>query len=79
MNMLEQVVLNSGYEKKDYGYFKVTENNTHWITLFSDKFFQMYAYYTNDPELEKVYDTGNILTAPEELQLLINIFQSNHK
>lgn len=73
------VVLSNGYEKKDYGYKKVTENNTHWITLFGEGKFQMYAYCTDDSEMDKVYDTGVIDKASElELQTLIKVLVANH-
>jgi len=78
-NPLLGVVLSSGYEKKDYGYKKVTENNTHWITLFGEGEFQMYAYYSEDTEMEKVYDTGVIDKASSvELQTLIRVLVENH-
>ena len=77
---LKGVILSNGYVKKDYGYRKVTENNTHWITLFGEGEFQMYAYYTEDIGMEKVYDTGVIdIASPAELETLIKVLVSNHE
>ena len=76
---LKDVILSNGYVKKDYGYRKVTENNTHWITLFGEGEFQMYAYFTEDIGMEKVYDTGVIdIASPDELETLIKVLVSNH-
>ena len=76
---LKDVILSNGYVKKDYGYRKVTENNTHWITLFGEGEFQMYAYYTEGIGMEKVYDTGVIdIASPDELETLIKVLVSNH-
>jgi hypothetical protein len=30
------VITSMGYKKESYGYKRVTDNNTHWITLFDD-------------------------------------------
>jgi hypothetical protein len=71
---LEGVVLSNGYNKQGYGYRKIMENNTHWITLFTSGGFQMYAYYTNDEEMEKIYDTGVVeKITPKELEVLISV------
>ena len=71
---LEGVVLSNGYNKQGYGYRKIMENNTHWITLFTSGGFQMYAYYTDDEEMEKIYDTGVVeKITPKELEVLIRV------
>jgi hypothetical protein len=34
----------------------------------------MYAYYTNDEEMEKIYDTGVVeKITPKELEVLISV------
>lgn len=69
----------NGYKKKAFGYFKVTKENTHWINFFDDGAFQMYAYWSEDPEFDKIYDTGIIREAGRiDLQFLITLFTSNH-
>lgn len=75
-NMLEAIVSN-GYVQVGYGYKKVTEENTHWITLF-DNNLQMYAYFTEDSEFDKIYDTGIIEVSVDELKTLIKILNYNH-
>jgi hypothetical protein len=71
---LEGVVLSNGYNKQGYGYRKIMGNNTHWITLFISGGFQMYAYYTDDEEMEKIYDTGVVeKITPKELEVLISV------
>jgi hypothetical protein len=75
---LIDALLNNGYLKEGYGYKKVTENNTHWVSLFEDCL-QMYAYFTEDEELDKVYDTGNVKVSEAELHILIKVFNHNHK
>jgi hypothetical protein len=71
---LEGVVLSNGYNKQGYGYRKIMGNNTHWITLFISGGFQMYAYYTDDEEMEKIYDTGVVeKITPKELEVLIRV------
>jgi len=71
---LEGVVLSNGYNKQGYGYRKTMGNNTHWITLFISGGFQMYAYYTDDEEMEKIYDTGVVeKITPKELEVLIRV------
>lgn len=75
---LLNVVLSNEYEKKGYGFKKETENVTHWITLFGDGQFQMYAYNTGDPDLEKVYDTGVINSSEKQLQMFIDVLLKNH-
>ena len=74
-NSFVSVVLANGYKKKGFGYVKVNENNTHWITFYILDEFQMYAYDSEDTEMEKIYDTGIIKTSESELQTLINVFQ----
>lgn len=67
----------SGYKKSGYGYKLVTTENTHWITVFQDCL-QMYAYFTEDPECEKIYDTGNIKIDTLSLSYFINVLTKNH-
>jgi hypothetical protein len=71
------VIISNGYIQEGYGYKKVTEENTHWITLFGDNL-QMYAYFTEDNECEKIYDTGIIEVSVDELQTLIRVLNHNH-
>jgi hypothetical protein len=78
MNEFESIVLGHGYVKKDYGYTKLTKENTHWITLFKGREFQMYAYFTEDPDCNKIYDTGIINCLGSELSFLILLFTQNH-
>jgi hypothetical protein len=72
------IITSNGYEKERNGYKRVTENNTHWITLFSDNSLQMYAYFTEDSDREKEYDTGIVNVSGDELETLIKILVSNH-
>ncbi len=74
----EETALQNGYIKKDYGYVKLTEENTHWITLFKSERLQMYAYFTEDEDFDKIYDTGILDISSEKLRTLIQIFNSNH-
>ena len=71
---LRKIALNSEYLKSGYGYKKITNDKTHWITFFSNDQFQMYGYYTDDSSMEKIYDTGIIHTTETEIQILIDIF-----
>ena len=71
------VITSMGYKKEGYGYKRVTDNNTHWITLFDDVL-QMYSYYTEYPEGEKEYDTGMVKVSNNELRTLINVLVNNH-
>jgi len=73
--------INSEYKKEGYGYKKVTKENTHWITFFTANgktSLQMYAYFTEDPEMEKVYDTGIIRLTEDQLGIFINVLLENH-
>lgn len=38
----------------------------------------MYAYFTEDEDFDKIYDTGVISVSESELQTLINVLNSNH-
>jgi len=71
------IITSNGYKKQGYGYKKVTDDNTHWITLYGD-LIQMYAYFTEDEEREKVYDTGMVKVSNNELETLINVLVNNH-
>jgi len=77
---MEEIILKNGYVKEGYGYKKLSNENTHWITLFGppsledSKQLQMYAYFSEDESFEKVYDTGIIIVDKEQLNTLINIF-----
>lgn len=74
-----KTVLSSGYKKRGYGYKKVTENVTHWITLFENNSFQMYAYENEDVRMENVYSTGIIKNADIfTFQKFIDLLTSNH-
>ena len=68
------IITSSGYVQKEYGYVKEIGENTHWITLFKDSGeLQMYAYFTEDEEFDKIYDTGIVSVNEYELQMLIKI------
>jgi hypothetical protein len=71
------IALSNGYVKKGYGYTKVTKENTHWITFF-DNSLQMYGYFTEDEDFDKVYDTGIVNVSDSELETLIKIFTTNY-
>ena len=71
------IIDSNGYTEQGYGYKKVTEENTHWITLFDDKL-QMYAYFTEDEDFDTIYDTGIVKVSAEELNILIKVLNSNH-
>lgn len=73
------IITSNGYKEEGYGYKKVTENNTHWITLFDNDSLQMYAYFTEDSECEKEYDTGIVNVSSDELEILIKVLVSNHE
>lgn len=74
-----KIATSNDYVKEGYGYKKITKDNTHWITFFEkDNTLQMYAYFTEDNEFEKIYDTGIIKVSEQELQTLINILNTNH-
>ena len=76
---MDKVIVSNGFIQEGYGYKKVTKYNTHWITLFIDKSkLQMYAYFSEDPELEKIYDTGIIEVSKEELETLISVLIKSH-
>jgi hypothetical protein len=81
------IITSNGYKKEGYGlldaaliskYKKVTENNTHWITLLDNDSLQMYAYFTEDSECEKEYDTGIVNVSGDELEILIKVLVNNH-
>lgn len=76
---MKTILLDCGYTKQNYGYVQVTIENTHWVTLFEDNSLQMYAYFTEDAECDKIYDTGIISVTESELKSLINILIGNHK
>ena len=73
------ILLKRGYIKESYGYKKVTENNTHWITMFEENKLQMYAYYSEDSEFEKIYCT-NVIDNIDSLTLdiLIDVLVNNN-
>lgn len=77
MNNLLEVVNLNGYTKHFYGYRKITNKHTHWITFFSESI-QMYGYSTDDEDMDKVYDTGMIKVDNSQLQLLINVWLFNY-
>lgn len=79
---IKDVVLSHGYEECGIGYKKVTDNNTHWVSIYSSSNkIQVFGFYTNEPEdsEEKMYDTGliNSMTA-YELDVLITMFLRSH-
>lgn len=69
----------TGYQQLKYGYFKDTAQIRHWITFFDSGGLQMYSYFRDDLEMEKVYDTGILgqVTEPE-LRVLISTFLKEH-
>jgi len=73
------VIHENGYVKIKYGYKKVTEKTTHWITVFEEDKIQMYGYETDDLELVSIYNTGIIFISPVNLQSFIDVFNSNYK
>ncbi len=78
MDMID-VIFKNGYNQEGYGYKKETNTTTHWITLFSDNKIQLYSYFTEDPEGDKVYDTSVLYSiTPEQLQTLIDILVENN-
>ena len=77
---MEEIILSHGYIKKGFGFVKITENITHWITKFEGSSIQMYSYYTDDKEFDKVYDTGILnMICSSELDALIIVLTKNHK
>lgn len=77
-NLLLGVVVSNGYEKDHYGYKKTTKENIHWITMFDNGQIQMYAYWIEDTECEKIYDTGLVNVTEDELQTLIKVWMGNY-
>jgi hypothetical protein len=85
--MLKDIILKNGYVKKGYGYYKETNVGdedgecivSHWITVFGDPHknieidLQMYSYYKEDPEGEKIYDTSTVEVNESQLQVLIDV------
>ena len=75
-----EILTAAGYHKEGHGYKKVTESNTHWVTLFGEGELQMYAYASDDDDMDKVYDTGILdVVMRSELSVLIDVFNSNHE
>jgi hypothetical protein len=72
------IVLKAGYVKSGFGYKKQTEENTHWITLFENGKIQMYAFFSEDEECDKIYDTGIIEIFSDYLQVFIEVLIRNH-
>ncbi len=73
------IVLSNGYKKDNFGYIKITENNTHWITLFEGNSLQLYSYCSNDTEMNDVYNTQVLENvSEEELKTLIKILVNNN-
>jgi len=67
----------NGYTKHFYGYRKITNEHTHWITLFTETI-QMYGYRTDDEDMDKVYDTGMVKVDNRQLQHLIDVWLLNY-
>ena len=67
----------NGYTKHFYGYRKITESHTHWITIF-EKTLQMYGYENDDSDMEKVYDTGIVNIDNRQLQHFIDMWLLNY-
>ena len=76
-NRAISIVHSNGYTQKGYGYRMVTKTHTHWITFFNESI-QMYSYYSNDLDLEKIYDTGLITVNNSQLQILIDVWLKNY-
>lgn len=38
----------------------------------------MYAYFSEDEDFDKIYDTGIVKVSDSELETLIKIFTKNH-
>lgn len=77
---LIDIVLNNGYIKHEYGYKKITEDNTHWITFFNkNKDIQMYAYGTEDEDMIDLYNTQILKDISEgELKTFIKVLVNNN-
>lgn len=75
---LLNTVISNGYKAKGYGYVRKTLENTHWITLFKSGGIQMYAYFTEDEDCDKIYDSGIIDVSEDELETLIKVLIRNH-
>lgn len=74
---IKNIILSNGYIKEGFGYKRITVENTHWITLF-DNCLQIYAYFTEDEECNKIYDTGIVSISGPELQIFIKVLTFNH-
>ena len=83
--MLKDTILKNGYIKKGYGYYKETNVGdedgeciiSHWVTIFGDQDcevdLQMYSYYKEEPEGDKIYDTSIVEVNESQLQVLIDV------
>jgi hypothetical protein len=78
LRTLVGLLIEKGYKGKDYGYWKKTKNNVHWVTLFDNFQIQMYSYSKTDQELNKIYDTGMVTVTDKMLEVLIGVFIRNH-
>jgi len=67
----------NGYTKHFYGYRKITNEHTHWITFFTETI-QMYGYRTDNEDMDKVYDTGMVKVDNRQLQHLIDVWLLNY-
>jgi hypothetical protein len=67
----------NGYTKNFYGYRKITNEYTYWITFFTETI-QMYGYRTDDEDMGKVYDTGMVKVDNRQLQHLIDVWLLNY-
>jgi hypothetical protein len=65
----------NGYTKHFYGYRRVINEHTHWITFFTETI-QMFGYRTDDENMDKVYDTGMVKVDNKQLQQLIDVWCS---
>lgn len=76
---MEKYISQFGYKPKGYGYTRISDIVTHWITFFENNQVQLYGYFTQgDGDFESVYDTGVISVTPEQLISLILIFSKSH-
>jgi len=78
------VLMNMGYKKKAHGYQKLTDNTTHWVTLF-DTSMQIWGFPTeaeHNDEVGKTYDTGTVAYntfTPALFRNVIDLFLINHQ
>lgn len=76
---MKELFLELGYEPNGYGFKKVTENITHWVTVYSSAGTEAYAYYTSDPQGDLIYTTGIMKATPNQVEGVLKVLLSSHK